>query len=370
MDTGWHLRLAMVLLVATMATTGGVVFASSANGQAESLLVQGSFDADDIRINIDLRANGSATWTVEFWRALDDDESTAAFESLQEDIETDPENYTVSFAEGIRETVDTASTATGREMTAESFSIATEQQSLAREYGVVRYSFEWHGFASVDDSDIRAGDAIEGFYLDDGTRLLISWPEEYELRSLTPEADDRRPNAVLWNGASTDFITGEPRVVVTPAQTGPSLGTLAGLLGLVAVLAGLGGWLLRRRSVDTATGDESNSDATGSASTPDSEADSDDTPSDSASSAVADVESTPPSEPDSSLLSNEEQVMQLLADHDGRMKQQTIVKELGWTDAKTSKVVSKLRDEDAIESFRIGRENVLTRPDEDPLDEP
>ena len=49
----------------------------------------------------------------------------------------------------------------------------------------------------------------------------------------------------------------------------------------------------------------------------------------------------------------------------GRMKQQTVVGELGWTDAKTSKVVSKLRDQDEIESFRIGRENVLRVIDED-----
>ncbi len=47
------------------------------------------------------------------------------------------------------------------------------------------------------------------------------------------------------------------------------------------------------------------------------------------------------------------------------MKQQTVVQELGWTDAKTSKVVSKLRDDEEIESFRIGRENVLRVLDED-----
>jgi uncharacterized membrane protein len=71
-------------------------------------------------------------------------------------------------------------------------------------------------------------------------------------------------------------------------------------------------------------------------------------------------------QPDPSLLSNEEQVMQLLEENGGRMKQQTIVEELDWTDAKTSKVVSGMREEGTIESFRIGRENVLTTPEDDP----
>jgi len=350
-----------------VALTGGVVFAAPVDAQAESLLAQDAFDADDIRIDIELRANGSATWTIEFWRALDGDEGIAAFESLQADIERDPGNYTVLFAAGIRETVDTASNATGREMTAESFNVATERQSLAREYGVVRYSFEWQGFASLEGEELTAGDAITGLYLDDGTRLLISWPEGYELQSAEPGADDRRTNTVIWNGESTEFITREPRVVVTPAQTGPSLGTIAGALGSIAVLAGLAGWLLRRRSADTAPADSSEPETLDPASTADSEVDSDDTPPDSVSTAGGESTSSP--ESDNSLLSNEEQVMQLLADHGGRMKQQTIIEELGWTDAKTSKVVSKLRDEDAIESFRIGRENVLTRPGEDPLDE-
>ena len=46
------------------------------------------------------------------------------------------------------------------------------------------------------------------------------------------------------------------------------------------------------------------------------------------------------------------------------MKQQQVVQELGWTDAKTSQVVGNLREEEEIEVFRIGRENVLALPGE------
>ena len=64
------------------------------------------------------------------------------------------------------------------------------------------------------------------------------------------------------------------------------------------------------------------------------------------------------------LLSSEERVLRLLEDNGGRMKQQQVVQELDWTDAKTSQVVGTLRDDGEIEVFRIGRENVLALPGE------
>jgi Uncharacterized membrane-associated protein/domain len=63
-------------------------------------------------------------------------------------------------------------------------------------------------------------------------------------------------------------------------------------------------------------------------------------------------------------LSNEERVLRLLKGNGGRMKQQQVVTELDWTDAKTSQVVGSLREDEKIEVFRIGRENVLTLPGE------
>lgn len=62
-------------------------------------------------------------------------------------------------------------------------------------------------------------------------------------------------------------------------------------------------------------------------------------------------------------------MLQLLDENGGRIKQKQVVETLGWTDAKTSKVVSGLREEGTIESFRIGRENVLRYPDRDEKDE-
>ena len=48
------------------------------------------------------------------------------------------------------------------------------------------------------------------------------------------------------------------------------------------------------------------------------------------------------------------------------MKQKRVAEELDWTAAKTSQVVTGLRDEGDLDGFRLGRENVLSLPEYDP----
>jgi hypothetical protein len=69
---------------------------------------------------------------------------------------------------------------------------------------------------------------------------------------------------------------------------------------------------------------------------------------------------------DSDLLSNGEQVLRLVESEGGRMKQKRVAEELDWTAAKTSQVVTGLRDEGDLDGFRLGRENVLSLPEYDP----
>ncbi|AEH35767.1 helix-turn-helix transcriptional regulator [Halopiger xanaduensis] len=340
---------------------------------------QSRIDADEVRMDVAVQPNGTAEWTLEFWIRLNDEESRTAFDSLQSDIRDDPDNYTRSFADRMRTTVATASDATGREMRADGFAVETERRSFAREYGVVRYAFRWHGFVAVEDDGtvLRAGDAIEGLFLDDGTRLLLEWPAGYELESATPDPDERRERAVLWRGGQTDFITGEPQVVVTTG--GPSTALVAAIAAVVIGLGAAGAWRYRDRlptsggrpsggrepdaGSPSAAASDGASPTAASASTDDGSSSNTNSSDAETPSSEAAPESIPASDVDPELLSNEEQVLRLVRDRGGRMKQQAVVEELGWTDAKTSKVVSGLREDDALESFRIGRENVLALPD-------
>ncbi|USZ70956.1 DUF7345 domain-containing protein [Natronosalvus halobius] len=389
--------LVVLLCFSVVGPTAGVFGTAVAGAtQPESnAFQQDQIDADEVRMDVAIQSNGTAEWTLEFWIRLDDDESEAAFESLRQDIRDNPDNYTQSFADRMTETAATASESTGREMAVDGFDVETQRQSLAREYGVVRYTFDWHGFAAVEDGEIRVGDAIEGIYLDEGTRLLVEWPEGYERTAVAPDPDDERDRAVIWRGGETDFVSGEPRVVLA-AGGGPSTTTVvAAALAVVALAAG-GAWWYRNRdqpagqdggSGDTVThsgvqaasrvdetgadlddsGDEpgtrdgpaSEPPADRSTSPPDQSASSADQPPSSAEQSASPIAGTP----DVELLSNEEQVIRLLESRGGRMKQQSVVEELDWTDAKTSKVVTGLREEGKLESFRLGRENVLSLPE-------
>jgi hypothetical protein len=71
---------------------------------------------------------------------------------------------------------------------------------------------------------------------------------------------------------------------------------------------------------------------------------------------------------DEELLSDEERVEHLLERNGGRMKQATIVKETGWSNAKVSQLLSSMADEDRVDKLRIGRENLISFPDENVAD--
>jgi hypothetical protein len=271
-------------------------------------------------------------------------------------------------------TVAAAANETGREMSVRNVSAEATRRQLPQEYGIVSYRFVWTGFAVTNGTTIRAGDALAGFFLDERTTLLVAWPADYTVTTASPTPDERRDRAVVWNGP-LEFGLEEPSVVVERASTeetrtsasddggaatdtgetsadaspdagGPSDGGIgAGSLGIALVVVaalGVGAWRVVRRR----TSPEPTAGAT---------ADTDE----------RDPEPTPAPEPPSELLSNEERVLALLRENDGRMRQQEVAESLGWTDAKTSQVVTSMRDEGSLESFRLGRENVLVLPDED-----
>lgn len=295
--------------------------------------VEEDVDPDAILLDVHLVGDDRAAWTIEHRYLLEDEAAEAAFEELEADIEDDPDVYRDRFADRMERTAETAATATGRTMSVENVTVETETRSLPRTYGVVRYSFTWNGFAVADDDAVVAGDAVAGVFLDGATHLRVSWTEEYDLAGAAPTPDGVDDRSLIWHGPR-EFATDEP---VVELEHEDGAGTLPGAVGgtaavavvvLLAALVGVGmaaGW--RYRSTPTSVDEED------------------------------------------TLLSNEEQVLRVLADHDGRMKQQAVVQELGWTDAKTSQVVSELRDAGEIESFRLGRENVLRLAEEGDVDE-
>lgn len=68
-----------------------------------------------------------------------------------------------------------------------------------------------------------------------------------------------------------------------------------------------------------------------------------------------------PSSPAVMVQSDEEAVLAILDEHGGQLKQPQIRDALDWSDAKTSRVTSRLGDDGTITKLQLGRENVVKR---------
>lgn len=336
--------LAGLLAVGPVAAAGG--------------FAQEDIDADDVLLSIEVEDNGDAVWTIEYRNRLETDDETEAFEQLRTDIENDPGPYIDRFDDRMASTADNAAEVTGREMAISGTDIEAERRDLPQEYGVVSFTFRWSNFAVVDGERLRVGDAIDGLFLDEETTLLISWPADKELHSASPSPSETRDSSLVYTGP-TNFASGEPRIELGPPGVAADDGGIAASTVIVGALVGLAivaaaGFAAYRRREDlsepSAVDDRSVDDGS--------------PPSDGDPERGSDRDRTHEEGTDPELLSNEEQVLRLIESEGGRMKQQTVVERLGWTDAKTSQVTKKLREEGKLEGFRLGRENVLSLPED------
>ncbi|WP_435196186.1 DUF7345 domain-containing protein [Natronomonas sp. EA1] len=334
--------LAAMLLVATLPVDAG------------GGMTDGAVTPDSVLMHADVRAGGNASWVIEHRILLDDENATEAFESIRAEIENGT-TYSDRFRNRMKATVADAENTTGREMDVADVTVTAERRELPQSYGVVSYRFTWVGFAAVDGDRLRVSGALGGLFLDDDTRFVMSWPATYAVETVAPTPDEREPTQVSWRGPA-EFGPSGPQLVLTetetagtpateatgteqPATTGETTTGTPGLLvgGVAAAIAGLavGGWLLTRRD-DEPDGSGGGDETTGD------EPDTNDT---------------------ASLLSSDERVLQLLDERGGRVKQREIATALDWSDARTSQVVTELRERGAVETYRVGRENVVSLSD-------
>ncbi len=331
--------LAAVPVPASSTTTGAtaepVAFADS----------QTDLAADNTTIAVAVDTDGNAEWTVQYRTRLDTPAETETFRRVKRQVEANPLNYTGPFTEQMQEAADVAAAETGRPMTVGNTTVTARETTDG--YGVVTYRFEWQRFAVAANGELRIGDALVGFFLGgENTSLVVAWPADRDLERVTPAPDERRAHSVIWRGP-TEFAPNEPSVVVTGGFPVPLSPIAVGALALVVVVTG---WRLRRGevSVPPFPGQDEYTDHEPGAGA-EADADADDPPED----AVPEA-----------LLSDPERVLNLVEENGGRMKQQAVVDRLGWSETKTSQVVTELKEDGELEVYRIGRENVLSLPGE------
>lgn len=370
----------------------------------------------DTQIHVAVQENGDARWSVAVHFPLETTNQTAAFEALRDDF-TDGNAEGFLSIEPFREAADRVSTRTGQEMEI----VAVERDTAIRtvnntSIGQLRLSFTWTNFARIGEDEVQVGEAFEGGWfgnLGPSQTLLIEPPPGYKVHNVDP-IQSVTNGTLRWDGPQS-FGPGQPVVTFVPVPSGPLQGIpvwpLAALgvvlvAGTLAVLAWRSDWDADRFLGSVRPSEEQGGETAGSAETasaegseapaatggPDEEAAGSatptattETPSDTedtdatevgsgtdvaegpedAAEGTASAASSDEEETDVELLSDEERVERLLRESGGRMKQAKIVEETRWSNAKVSQLLSAMAEEDKVEKLRLGRENLITLPDED-----
>ncbi|PNW63262.1 UNVERIFIED_CONTAM: hypothetical protein BEN50_24850 [Euhalothece sp. KZN 001] len=280
-------------------------------------------DVDNTVTNVQVTAQGDARWTILVRTRLDSPEAVAGFEEVAAGIQAGDSQVAAAFERRMRSVVSEASRVTGRDMRAGEFRINSSIQEVPQRWGVVRYSFTWEGFAVLQGDRIIVGDVFdEGFFIDTQDVLKISGPEGYVVATVSPTPTSQGESEVMWSGR-LDFPKNQPRVEFSPAPAdeGPSPSGTPWMILLTALL--LVGVVAAVMLVRYQRGGGQVQDA-----------------------------HTP-----------EEQVLRLLSERDGRLRQAEIAEALGWSASKTSRVTSRMARTGSVQKLQIGRENVISLTD-------
>ncbi|NHN60840.1 MULTISPECIES: hypothetical protein [Halorussus] len=328
--------------------------------------------SDTTEMHLSLRENGNARWNVTQRYVLRGDDEVEAFRQLAVTYGNGNADLGLSKATFTR-VVERVNADADRRMELRNVARSTSVRDNGT-VGVLTLSFTWTNFSQVRENQIVLGDAFwtaSGTWLptlDEDQTLVIAVPDNYYISGGRPSGGTihNKGTVLRYEGPQT-FDRGDFSVTYAPKNT-EDPGTSNGLVdfsstwGLVFVVllfsGGFGAYALsQRRDADPEPVAEPD-DAPDPSPTAPPAADADD-----GAASTADDDA-----PDTELLSDEERVLRLLRDNDGRMKQGQIVKETNWSNAKVSQLLSKMDDNDDVDKLRIGRENLITLPDEDVAD--
>ena len=313
--------------------------------------------AEETRLEVQLQDDGDARWTVVATVPLENEGDVDSFRSFAEAFEGGEQDFRLG-VDVFERAAEAAAEATGREMsigepTRSAELIERSTDDGTDRYGELRVSFVWKSFARIDENGtMYVGDAFD---TTDGTWLSGLGPNQtlvirsapgYTAPTTSPIGADG--GDLRWEGPAS-FEPGYFEIVYEPAPDGPlespSTALLVGALALSGTALLLGVYLLWRRREETGVSGEDDGDS----------GDGDDS---------GDGEDGDDDGPALELLSDEERVERLLEQHGGRMKQAKIVKETGWSNAKVSQLLSSMEDDDRVDKLRIGRENLISLPEE------
>lgn len=320
---GWVRTTLLVAVLLAPAVSG----ATAVHGAPA---VQEQPEADNTVTRIELDADGDARWRVRIRTRLATDEDVEEFRAFQREFRNDTGRYLDPFRERLRGVASEAADGTGRSMAAGNFSASTSVQEVPRRWGVVTYEFTWTNFARTEGDAVVVGDVFAGgFFLAENDSLAVFGPDGYRVAAAEPTPDETGDGSVTWVG-QRDFNDERPFARFEPGDVGPGSdsgsagGTRSFLpvgIGLLSVLLAAGAVVYYRRSRGSAAGD--------------------------------------------GIVTDADRVRELLVENGGQLKQSDVGDALGWSDSKTSRVLSGMADDGEVEKLRIGRENVIRLGDDE-----
>lgn len=344
----------------TFALLLGVLLAAGGPPASASDAAQSS--GQPVEMTVSVQSDGDATWNVTTTVPLESESDREAFQDAAASFRRG-EGPGPS-ADVFRRAAAAASRETGREMRIRGVNRTAVAGNAT---GRFTLRFTWTNFARTPGDRVVVGDAFNttnGTWLPGltaGQTLVVEPPSGYSVES---GPTGPRSGTFRWEGPVT-FDPGYLSMsyersgqVGSPEPPGFDLSLLP-LVGVGLVVVGIlaaAGYLWQRREstvgpvATEANGGASDDSATAGATSADA--------ADEGAAAGVDEE----------LLSDEERVERLLEQNGGRMKQADIVAETGWSNAKVSQLLSSMAEEDRVDKLRIGRENLISLPEENVAD--
>lgn len=313
---------------------------------------------------------GDARWSVSVRYDLSSETDRAAFDRYGRRFEAGDADVGLD-ADFFRTLADEASRTTGREM---AITRPTRNSTVRNGTGILTLSFTWTNFVTdagegfvIKDAVLMPGDRTWLTSIGQGQRLVIETPDGYQVTDTRFGLDN---GSVVVDGPHTFqeplTISYQQAVIEEPSDPPWSLIGGAVFLGFCLVAAAV--YALRYRGgEDHSPVAPPDASPPGSGTGTDARVETDPSPADGTPSETEETDADDGDDAvDPSLLSDEERVERLLDRNGGRMKQARIVRETGWSDAKVSQLLSTMADDGRIEKLRLGRENLISLPDEEP----
>ncbi len=272
-----------------------------------------------VTYTINVKEDGSATWSVEYRTLLSIKEDFDSFENYTSQLK---DKYLIEFSELMQRSALEAANATARKMIAKDFNgEAIIQSTPTGKYGVVNYTFTWTDFAKIDEK-INVGDVfVGGLYLSGDNSLIIQYPHDYTVEEVIPRPDQSR-DELIWYGIRS-FSVGEPRIILAKPLF-PWITVIMAAIIILSIAAGV--FLIKRKKeVDTPQEISENN-----------------------------IEI-----PEIEMMDLEERILKLLKENGGALYQSEIGRQLNLPKSTVSSALNQLNDKNRIQKIKKGRENLI-----------